>query len=114
MMKELMIEHGLKEPDFQVSKDVFKIIFKGPGENIYDLAEKSGKITSLSFLNERQGRILNDFYTKKRNEISTKEYAKIFNISPRHARRDIKELIDNDILAMKREKGKITYHFLDI
>ena len=59
-------------------------------------------------MNERQRKVIN--YLKKNKRITTKEYMDLFSIEERTARRDLKLLVDEDILIQIGESKKSTYY----
>jgi len=61
-------------------------------------------------LNERQRKIIN--YLKKNKRVTSKEYAELFSITERTARRDLISLADKDILIQIGASKKSTYYKL--
>jgi len=63
-------------------------------------------------LNECQRKVIN--YLKKNKRITSKEYMDLFSIAERTARRDLKLLVDEDILIQIGESEKSTYYELTV
>lgn len=61
-------------------------------------------------LNERQRKLIN--YLKKNKRITSKEYMDLFSMAERTARRDLKSLVDEEILIQVGESKKSTYYEL--
>ena len=96
------IAHGLPEPLFEDTGSSFIVTFR------------KSKLTSEFLeglgLNKRQEKAIEHLKGNKR--ITSKEYAKLFNITERTARNDIKTLINKNVI-MRRGKGdKNTYYIL--
>ena len=108
-MKSLMLEHGLREPEFSEQGDSFVVKFYGPGDKILDLVsnipdERKTDLKELS-LNNRQIEALKMMVNE--NKIFTNElYQKTFEVSDRTASRDLKGLVDkNQIRSEGEYKG---------
>ncbi len=63
-------------------------------------------------LNERQRKVIK--YLKKNKRITSKEYMDLFSIAERTARRDLKLLVDEDILIQTGTGKKYTYYELTV
>jgi len=101
-MNELMVQHGLPKPKFDISENFFEIIFYGPGESVL-----GGEI-DLSKLNERQKKAIE--YIKSKGKITNREYRKINSISSqRLAAEELKYLTDNNI-TKRHGKGRSIYY----
>jgi len=96
-MKRLMKTHGLSEPDFLEEGNFFVVKFYGPGDKILDLVPSIPKERQIDLkelgLNDRQIQVLKLAVNKKQN-ITIQKYADMFNISDKTAKRDIKKLIE--------------------
>ena len=61
-MKESMVEHGLKEPEFRLDDKFFVVTFYGPGKNILNLVANTPEIRTTNLkdlkLNKRQIKVL--------------------------------------------------------
>jgi len=102
MIKQCL-EHGLLEPEFEETGSSFIVTFRKSNINNGILEIK---------LNERQNKIIN--YLKANKNIISKQYAKLFNISERMARKDLKELVKLGILIRKGTSKKTSYYELKI
>ena len=86
------LEHGLKEPDFEEIGGSFEVVFYAP-EDILKLVPEEGKIDLKGLgLNERQISILTDMVNKNMRT-TIREYSKVFKISEKTAKRDMKKLL---------------------
>jgi len=96
-MKRLMRTHGLSEPEFLEEGNFFVVKFYGPGDKILDLVPSIPKERQIDLkelgLNDRQIQVLKLAVNKKQN-ITIQKYADMFNISDKTAKRDIKKLIE--------------------
>lgn len=102
-MKEMMKDHGLKEPKFEELDEVFKVTLFGPEEEILDLIpEKEGEDLREKGLNDRQIEVLRDIVNRKR-KITNKEYREQFDISKATAYRDLKELVEKGFIETAGE-----------
>ena len=101
-MRRLMKEHGLAEPKFSEEGDFFVVKFLGPGDKILDLISNVPKerMTDLSHLKERQVKALELIYNENM-KISRKEYAKTFSLSIRSAQRDLKHLLEENLIVQE-------------
>lgn len=92
-MGELMLIHGLKKPQYEMSTVYFKVTFRGPKDKILELIKPSN-VTDLRELglNERQIKTLN--LLQKQKFIASMEYAQTFKVNDRTARRDLRKLVE--------------------
>lgn len=109
-MKNLMLKHDLKEPEFSEKGDSFVVTFFGPGQNILDLVSSvpDGMKTDLKDLglNERQIKAL-EMMINEKIEFTNSLYQKTFEVSDRTASRDLKGLVDqNQVIAYGKGKGR--------
>lgn len=100
-MKNLMKEHGLKPPVLSQPGNFFKVTFYGPGDKILDLVPSIPKERQVDLkelgLNDRQIEVLKLVVNKKQN-ITIQKYADMFNISDKTAKRDIKKLVEVEMI----------------
>lgn len=101
-MKNWMKEHGLEPPTMTQPGDFFRITFYGPRDKILDLAPDIPKerTTDLSHLKERQVKALELVYNQNK-EITRREYATKFKISIRSAQRDLRQLLEENLIAQQ-------------
>ncbi|MFQ6084605.1 MAG: ATP-binding protein, partial [Candidatus Aminicenantia bacterium] len=107
MMQEEMIKWGLKEPAFEDKKLELVTILHGAGDEIIEniaVSEKYGKV--LLWLNERQRALLK--YLEKYRKITKKEYLELFKVSRTTATKDLKDLVEKNIILQKG-KGRGSY-----
>ncbi len=98
------IDWGLPEPEFKCTATSLVItLWKTKLTEVY--------LAALD-LNERQRKIIN--YLKKNKRITSKEYMGLFSVAERTARRDLKVLVDYDILFKIGESKKSTYYELTV
>jgi len=100
-MKNLMKEHGLKPPVLSQPGNFFKVTFYGPGDKILDLVPSIPKERQVDLkelgLNDRQIEVLKLVVNKKQN-ITIQKYADMFSISDKTAKRDIKKLVEVEMI----------------
>ena len=101
-MTDWMKEHGLKPPVISQPGDFFRITFHGPGDKILDLVPSipKEKTTDLSHLKERQIKVLELIYNEDK-KISRLDYAKKFNIPIRTAQRDLRQLLNENLVVQE-------------
>lgn len=109
-MKELMLDYGLKEPEFLEEGDVFTVKFYGPGDNILDLVSNIPKdrvidLKALS-LNDRQIKAL-EIMVNQEITLTNKLYQEEFSVSRFTATRDLTNLVDKEQIV-RIGKGKST------
>lgn len=115
LMHDMMLDHGLKPPDFNYDSGYFTVTFYGPGEKILEIHPKEATIiyaiepSKLASLNDRQKGILK--YLLKHGRIASEECTKYFNITRDTANRDFRKLIKEGLLE-KRGIGRATYYVL--
>lgn len=107
-MRNLMLNHGLKEPEFSEKGDSFVVTFFGPGQNILDLIssvpdERKTNLKELG-LNDRQIKAL-EMMINEKIEFTNRLYQETFQMSDRTASRDLKELVDKEQVK-SHGKGK--------
>jgi len=114
-MHDLMLNHGLKKPDFNYDSGYFNVTFYGPGEKILDIHPKEATVvytiepSKLALFNDRQKGILE--YLLEHRRIASEECTKCFNITRDTANRDFKKLIKEGLIK-KRGRGRATYYVL--
>jgi ATP-dependent DNA helicase RecG len=115
LMHDMMLDHGLKPPDFNYDLGYFTVTFHGPGEKILELHPKEATIiyaivpSKLALLNDRQKGILK--YLLEHRRIASEECTKYFNITRDTANRDFKKLIEEGLIE-KRGTGRATHYVL--
>ncbi len=100
-MKNWMKEHGLKPPIITQPGNFFRITFYGPGDKILDLVpnipeERQVDLKKLG-LNDRQVEALRLMVNEGKKFIIV-EYCKLFEMNEKTARRDLKKLIEKDLV----------------
>jgi len=114
-MHDLMINHGLKPPEFSYDSGYFIVTFYGPGEKILDLHPVKPRViysveeAKLAELNDRQKGILQ--YLLEHGRITSLECTKKFRVTRDTANRDFKKLIKLGLLQQKGT-GRGTYYIL--
>jgi len=103
-MDKLMLEHGLKKPQYEANQAFVEITFYGPGEKIFDLVRPSNETDLRELgLNERQARALE--WIQKQKRATRQEYQEKFGTSERTANRELLDLVEKNILN-RHGKGK--------
>lgn len=101
-MNLLMKEHGLSVPQFVEEGDFFVARFYGPGDKILDLVPSipKNRVTDLREigLNERQIEGLK-LMVNEQKSITIEQYTKMFKITDKTARVDLKELMDKNFIS---------------
>lgn len=96
-------EYGLKEPDFKEIGGGFEVIFYAP-KDIMKLIPEKGKIDLIKLgLSERQIEALK-LMVNGNKKFTIKEYANIFKISKKTAKRDMKKLVETGYVNKKGVK----------
>lgn len=114
-MYDLMLNHGLKPPEFNYDSGYFTVTFYGPGENILDVHPSKATVvyeitpSKLASLSNRQKAILK--YLLEHGRIASEECKKYFNITRDTANRDFKKLIEKSLIE-KRGVGRATHYVL--
>ena len=114
-MHDMMLDYGLKPPDFNYDSGYFIVTFYGPGEKIIDIHPKETNViyaiepSKLVLLNDRQKDILK--YLLEHERIASGECTKYFNITRDTANRDFKKLIKEGFIK-KRGTGRATHYVL--
>lgn len=108
-MKRLMVEHGLKEPEFSEQGDSFVVNFYGPGNRILDLVSDIPDDRKIDLkdlgLNNRQIEALKMMVNEK-VVFTNSLYQETFNVSQKTAARDLKELVtQNQALILGKGRG---------
>jgi ATP-dependent DNA helicase RecG len=111
-MKKLMKEHGLEEPEFSEEGDFFVVKFYGPGENILDLVSDipDDRMVDLKELglNDRQIKAL-EMMVNEGKVFTNSLYQETFEVSRRTATRDLKGLIEVNMIHMSGIKKGTKY-----
>lgn len=108
-MRQLATEHGLEEPEFQESPQLFKVTFYGPGEKILELIpDKKGQDLRELGLNERQIRAL-ALMVNKNETITNRKYRDLFDVSKKTAHRDLEGLLEKGFIE-QHGQGRSVYY----
>ena len=99
---EKCIDWGLPEPEFKFTGTSLVV-------TLWKTKLTEEYLAALD-LNERQRKVIN--YLKKNKRITSKEYMDLFSIAERTARRDLKLLVNEEILIQIGESKKSTYYEL--
>lgn len=103
-----MIEHGLPAPKFELNGNFFKVILYGPGENILKLQDSvyANKIDLKKYdLNDRQYKLL-EILSQNNENITNKEYRELFEVSRSTAARDLRRLVELNLIQKYEISGK--------
>ncbi|MEA1925150.1 MAG: helix-turn-helix domain-containing protein [Candidatus Altiarchaeota archaeon] len=102
-MKDLMVRHGLPEPEFEETDGFFRVTFRGPGDEILDLIKPRDRIDLRELgLNERQIKALR-LMVNEGKRLTNKKYRELFHVSKVTAFRDLTQLVDEGLI---NESGK--------
>jgi len=100
-----MRQNNLTEPLFQNLSGGFEVTLIGPGKSFEKEIEKE-KLHKLD-INERQKKAIE--YLKREKKITRQIYGQINSIGDTYAKKEIKELIEKNIIK-RVGKGKDTYY----
>lgn len=108
-MKELMVDHGLSEPEFFEKGDAFVVEFYGPGGNILDLVSNIPEDRKVDLkelgLEKRQIKAL-IMMVNEEVVFTTELYRETFGVSKSTAVRDLNTLIDaNQVVRIGKVRG---------
>ena len=107
-IKTKMIEHGLPAPKFELNGNFFKVILYWPGENILKLQDSvhANKIDLKKYdLNDRQYKLL-EILSQNNENITNKEYRELFEVSRSTAARDLRRLVELNLIQKYEISGK--------
>ena len=110
-MKEAMTTHGLDEPLLSTNSGCFEITFPGPGDELErirvpdEFAKPNIERAIEAKLNDRQRKIMNEVHMN--NSVTTGWCRDQLGVAYDTAQRDLRELIDFDLLK-KVGKGRST------
>lgn len=107
-IKTKMIEHGLPAPKFELNGNFFKVILYGSGENILKLQDSvhANKIDLKKYdLNDRQYKLL-EILSQNNENITNKEYRELFEVSRSTAARDLRRLVELNLIQKYEISGK--------
>ena len=109
-MENLMITHGLKKPVIRPTKNFFRIIFNGPGNNILNLTPDVPEedTIDLSRLNKRQLEVI-ELIVNRSRRVATREYSKRFGISRYSAIRDLNGIVDTGLVKKEGAGRSVQY-----
>ena len=102
-MIELCEQNNQPTPIFDIGNSDFWVIFK---KDIYT-AEQLEKLG----LNDRQVRAV--LFTKDKGKITNLDYQKLNKISERTASRELKDLVDRDVLKSSGIKGAGAFYYIN-
>lgn len=102
-----MRQSNLPEPEFQNLSGGFEVTLIGPGKSFEKEIEKE-KLHRVE-INERQRKAIE--YLRREKKITRQIYCKISNVGDTYAKKELKELIQKNIIR-KMDKGKKTYYVL--
>jgi predicted HTH transcriptional regulator len=114
-MHDLMINHGLKPPEFGYDSGYFIVTFNSPMEKILELHPKKVRVvysieeSKRIHLNKRQESILQ--YLLEHARITSMDCTELFNVTRDTTNRDFKKLIENNLIEQKGT-GRGTYYVL--
>lgn len=106
-MAVAMQDHGLHRPRFEEVGSEFRVTLIGPGERF--MKETKELPAWAKELNERQVEAV--LYVGKHGRITNREYRDLTGISRRWATKELQELVDLGILAM-RGTGRAVHYVL--
>ncbi len=107
-MTEEMVRHGLSIPKYNITKAYFQITFNGPRDKILKLVKPSNETDLRELgLNERQVKVLS--FLQEHKLITSREYAKKFEVNGRSARRDLSKLIKIGYLKTVGKSTSLQY-----
>lgn len=115
LMHDIMLDYGLKPPEFNYDSGYFVVTFYAPGEKILELHPREATIlyriepSKLALLNERQKGVLK--YLLERGRIASEECTRHFNITRDTVNRDFKRLIEEGLIE-KKGVGRATHYVL--
>lgn len=108
-MRNLLIEHGLEEPEFQESPQLFKVTFYGPGEKILELIpDAKGQDLRELGLNERQIQAL-ALLVNAKETMTNRKYRDLFAVSNKTVYRDLDGLLEKGFIE-KHGQGRSVYY----
>ncbi len=108
-MRHEMNEFNLPEPEF-INGWYFKVILKGPNGKLIipKNIEQQVKLRGLK-LNERQISVLEKL-SNDSIELTYNMYAKLFNVSVTTSKRDLNDLVDKNLINIKKVKNTNYYY----
>ncbi len=101
-MIEDTLDHGLPEPEFEDTGTSIVVTFRKSKLTDEYLKEIN--------INDRQQEIIN--YLRENENITSSEYAEMFDITQRTARNDLRDLCEKDILEREGNSDKTTVYVL--
>lgn len=104
-MKDIMLEEGLKEPEFVEMGEFFQVILWGRDKDsdTANLGKKLMEAIKNEKFNQRQKKALLYLYNKGKS-ITIKDYYQHFNISRQSASRELNELSKEKLIVKRNEK----------
>ncbi len=101
-MIEDTIDHGLPEPEFEDTGTAIVVTFRK--------SKLTEEYLKEIVINDRQQEIIK--YLMENENITSSEYAEIFDITQRTARNDLRDLCEKDVLERKGRSDKTTVYVL--
>lgn len=96
-MAQAMTEHGLPRPQFEEVGNEFRVTLLGPGERFME--EVSTRPAWTEGLNDRQVEAV--LFAGTHGKITNREYRNLTGISRRWAAKELQEMADHEILAVR-------------
>jgi len=90
-----MERHGLPRPQFEEVGSEFRVTLMGPGERFME--EMAARPAWAEGLNERQVEAM--LYAGEHGRISNREYQDLYGVSRETAKRDLRDLVDRELLT---------------
>jgi predicted HTH transcriptional regulator len=109
-MKNLMVRHGLNEPEFLEEGDFFIVKFYGPGDKILDLVASipDERMTDLKELDLKNVQIEALTLMVNEGKVFTNElYRELFNVPRNTATRHLNKLVELE-QVQKTGRGRYT------
>lgn len=102
-----MEKHDLPRPLFEEMGSEFRVRLMGPGERFME--EMTARPDWAEGLNERQVKAV--LYVREHGRITNREYRDLTSVSRRWATKELQELVELEVLAM-RGSGRATHYVL--
>lgn len=87
--------HGLPRPQFEEAGSEFRVTLMGPGERFME--EVAARPAWAEGLNERQVEAV--LYVGEHGRITNREYQDLYGVSRETAKRDLRDLVDRELLT---------------
>jgi ATP-dependent DNA helicase RecG len=96
-MRALMQNHGLPQPEFNVTENWFQVIFRGPGENLFSVV-KNVRTGDLKGLNQRQFKAVEFLTQSPQSTLANSSYRELTGATYPMAARDLSGLVDRKLV----------------